>query len=79
MTVNKFWISPALGVHENGPWWEALFNLLALTLLISSLVFYLPYQVGLCVFDLIGLLCESIPRNYLVFCLVDSMRFIHDG
>ena len=45
MTINRFWISPALGVEGYGSWWEALFNLLALTLLCASLLYYLPYQV----------------------------------
>lgn len=45
MTINRFWIAPTIGADSFGNWWEALFNLLALTLLLGSLVYFLPYQV----------------------------------
>ena len=45
MTVNKFWIAPAIGDGPIGHWWEALFNLLTLSLLVASVVYLLPYQV----------------------------------
>jgi len=44
MTVNRFWIAPAIG-GVVGHWWEALFNILALTGLFGTLVYFLPYQV----------------------------------
>ena len=43
MTINKFWIAPAIGADGN--WWEALFNLITLTLLMASVIYLLPYQV----------------------------------
>ena len=44
MTINKFWIAPAIGADGN--WWEALFNLIAMSLLVASVVYLLPYQVA---------------------------------
>ena len=45
MTINRFWISPTIGADSFGSWWEALFNLLALSFLCATMVYFLPYQV----------------------------------
>jgi hypothetical protein len=56
MTVNKFWLAPTIGnvLTADGPinnigyignWWEALFNLIAISLLCFTIVYFLPYQV----------------------------------
>jgi hypothetical protein len=75
MTINKFWISPALGVLEHGPWWEALFNLLALTLLVSSLVYFLPYQV--CLLFLPSSLRRRIKSEVLSCSLSGGLHVFH--
>jgi len=47
MTINRFWISPAIGADSYGSWWEALFNLIAMTYLFGNLLYSLPYQVNI--------------------------------
>lgn len=44
MTINKFLIAPSIGADSFGNWWEALFNLIAMTLLVFTVVYFLPYQ-----------------------------------
>jgi len=64
MTINKFWISSAIG-GQDGFWWEALFNLIAVTFLVSSIVYFLPYQVKI-VFTLISTLKIHTVNRWIV-------------
>lgn len=49
MTINENLIAKVIGDPGNGEqigiWWEALFNLIIMTLFFAVLVYYLPFQV----------------------------------